>query len=121
MDVKLQRLEQTITILQLINEVPELPSENCLDQYVERNGNGASRVLTAQKEKSIVESLAFLAATSDDPHKVAALCVEEAPNGQAMTIRMAVNHGDMEAVKKGFEKLARLLERVARESVSQQA
>lgn len=35
------------------------------------------RVFSLQREKELAESFAFLAATTDDPKKIVAVCVEE--------------------------------------------
>lgn len=75
-------------------------------------------MLSLRREKELVEILAFLSATSDDPGKVMALCVEECQNGNALVIRMATNNGGLVNVKEGFEKMARILERASTQGPS---
>lgn len=71
------------------------------------------KVLGLQREKELAESLAFLAATTDDPSKIVAACVEEGEAGKCLTIRLAVNNGGLDNVKIGFQRIARALERIA--------
>lgn len=80
--------------------------------------NLTKRVLSLQREKQLAESFAFLAATTNDPKKIVAACVEESKKGRCLIIRLAVNNGNLDNVKAGFERMARALERIARASES---
>jgi hypothetical protein len=90
-----------------------MPSVNSITEPGIPDVTSSSRVLSLRREKELVEILAFLSATTDDPSKIVALCVEESQNGKALAVRMAVNNGGLVNVKEGFEKMARILERVA--------
>jgi hypothetical protein len=104
-----KRLIQNITLLWTMNQVPEKPKENHLV-----SDNNKTHRLTLERENEIVGNLAFLSATTDDNLKIMAACVEEDENGEAITIRVASNTGDLAEIVKGFETLGRILERAAR-------
>ncbi len=109
-----QRLTQAIIFLQMLNETPEEPSENPLDRFSAQAGSFSSgRVLKPKQEKLLVEALAFLASSSDDPSKVMALCIEEGQEPPSLIIRVAVNRGGTANVTEGFERMARVLENTA--------
>lgn len=74
----------------------------------------SERILDLQREKALAESFAFLAATTDDPKKVVAACVEEGENKGCLTVRLAINIGSLNHVIAGFERMAKIFERVAR-------
>ena len=67
-----------------------------------------------KRERELTETLAFLAAYTDDPKKVVALCIEEEMHGKGMLIRLAVNNGDLKYLQEGFQKLAVMLEKLAK-------
>jgi hypothetical protein len=100
---------QNITLLGSLSQVPEEPKENHLFSDVD-----TTRRLTIERENEIVGNLAFLSATTDDILKVMAVCVEEDKSGEAITICVASNTGDLSEVVKGLTRLARILERAAR-------
>jgi hypothetical protein len=104
-----KRLMQNITLLGSLSQVPEKPKENHLFSEVD-----TTRRLIIERENEIVGNLAFLSATTDDILKVMAVCVEEDDSGEAITIRVASNTGDLSEVVNGFTRLARILENAAR-------
>ena len=104
-------LLQKIILLQMLNEVPEKPYENTLVGLKSREDESPARTLTLQREKELAESFAFLAATTDDPKKIVAACVEEDEAKRSMTVRLAVNNGGLDNVKAGFEKMSEILKR----------
>ena len=110
-----QSLREAIVLLYKLNNVPEVPRENAIDKYAKNNDTGQQRILGFLQEKQLTETLAFLASTSDDPRKVAAICVEKSLGRQGMTIKMAANHGDLSLVKQGFERMIAILERISRD------
>lgn len=112
-DVSRKELTENITLLWLLNEEPEQPAENPLPQHLVKEAGSASRQLTIERERDLVDSLAFLSAWSDDPRKVMAVCMEENQDTESLTIRMATNAGDLEPVKEGFLRMATILERAA--------
>jgi hypothetical protein len=103
------QLQQTISHLRKLDELPEVPSENLAVPEVDQ-----TRHLSISREKEIASNLAFLSATSDESLKVMAVCVEEHCNGEGITIRIASNTGDLSAVIREFMTLAKILEQAAR-------
>jgi hypothetical protein len=104
-----KRLIENITLLWTLSQVPEKPKENHLE-----SGTNKTHRLTLERENEIVGNLAFLSATTDNNLKVMAVCVEEDESGEAITIRIASNTGDLAEIAKGFQTLGRILERAAR-------
>jgi hypothetical protein len=105
-NISRKRLMETITLLWTLKDIPGTPKENNLPV------DGPSmRQLTIERERSIVEILAFLSATTDDPLKVMAVCVEESSGHDCLTIRLATNTGDCSDVEAGFRNMAKVLER----------
>ena len=104
-----QHLRDSISRLRKLNEVPEQPKENILVSRVNPN-----YYLDISRENEIAGNLAFLSATLDDSLKVMAVCVKEYLNGEGITIRIALNTGDLSAVTSGFRLLAKTLEQAAR-------
>jgi hypothetical protein len=102
------QLQQSISNLRQLDELPEIPRENLVDLEID-----PTRQLSVVREREITSNLAFLSATSDDSLKVMAVCIEEL-NGKGITIRVASNTGDLSAVTRGLVKLARVLEHAAR-------
>lgn len=113
-DVDQAHLLQKIILLQLLNNTPEKPSEMSISERSAQTDNLTKRVLGLHREKQLAELFAFLAATTDDPKKIVAACVEESEKGTCLIIRLAVNNGNLDNVKTGFEGVARALERIAR-------
>jgi hypothetical protein len=110
------RLKQKIILLHHINDTPEPPSENCLHEQsrVIKAGN-QQRSLTLREERRLSEAFALLAANSDDPARVAAACVEEHRLKQLLTVKLSVNKGELNAVKKSLDKIALILQRISRQ------
>jgi len=113
-DVDQAHLLQKIILLQLLNNTPEKPSEMSISERSAQTDDFTKRVLGLQREKQLAELFAFLAATTNDPKKIVAACVEESENGRCLIVRLAVNNGNLDNVKAGFERMARALERIAR-------
>jgi hypothetical protein len=103
------QLQQSISKLRQLDELPEIPGENLVNPEID-----STRQLSVVREKEIACNLAFLSATSDDSLNVMAICIEEYCNGRGITIRVASNTGDLSAVTAGFVRLARALEHAAR-------
>ena len=98
----------------MLNEVPEKPCENKLGDLESREGMSSGRSLTLQREKELAESFAFLAATTDDPKKIVAACVEEDKASGCITVRLAVNNGGLDNVKAGFEKMSAIFKQATK-------
>ena len=115
-DSRSVQLMKSIFVLRMLQEIPEPPSENSIIDFAARQASSAERVLSLKREKELVKLLTFLASAKKDPRKVMALCIEENPSRLGMTIKMAVNHGDMAEIKSSFDTMTRILERAANTS-----
>ncbi|KAL8849086.1 MAG: hypothetical protein Q9221_005930 [Calogaya cf. arnoldii] len=100
-----KRLVENVTLLWALCEVPDLPKENKLNGSDDRR-----RRLSLHRERQLVDSFAFLSAATDNMYRVMAVCIEEDPGGDGMTIRLASNTGDLAFVTQGFNDIARTLE-----------
>ena len=107
-------LLQKIILLQLLNRTPEKPSEIKFSESKTQGHEFPERILNLQREKELAESFAFLAATTNDPKKVVAACVEESEDKRCLTVRLSINNGSLNHVIAGFERMAKIFERVAR-------
>ena len=85
------QLQQTISRLRKLDKLLEVPREN-LAKIPEGD---QTRRLSISREKEIASNLAFLSATTDKSLKVMAVCVKEHYNGEGITIRIALNTGDL--------------------------
>ncbi|MCJ1386335.1 hypothetical protein MMC17_009461 [Xylographa soralifera] len=103
------QLQQTISRLRKLDELPEGPRENLAVPEGDQ-----TRRLSISREEEIASNLAFLSATTDESLKVMAVCVEEHYNSEGITIRIASNTGDLSAVIQEFMTLAKILEQAAR-------
>lgn len=106
--VSRQRLMETIVILWTLTEAPGAPNVQKPAQLTSESQ--ATRQLSFEREKGLVEMLAFLSATTDDPSRVMAVCIEESPVGDSVTIRLATNSGDCSDIFSGFRRIAKILE-----------
>ena len=103
-----QRLLGNITLLKILTETPEIPKENSSPQH-----SDAQRCLSFRREQALAESLAFLAARTDNVDRVMAVCVEEDADQMGLTIRIAANSGDLADVEAGFKTMAGILAHAA--------
>lgn len=103
-----KRLIENITLLWTLCEVPGKSKENHT-----RGGHDEGRQLPRDRERQLVDSFAFLSATTDDPLRVMAVCIEEDPDKIGMTISLASNTGDLSDVTQGFDGIARTLEQAS--------
>lgn len=110
-DTSDKSLMEAITLLYMINQCPESPKDNQPSKTL--TNLSASYQLPLQREKEIVDNLAFLSATTNDSTRVMAVCLEQARSRKSCTIRLASNTGDLHEVVDGFNRIARILERAA--------
>jgi hypothetical protein len=101
-------LQETITALFNLTEIPEEPQENLMKSNV-----CSPHRLSILQEYRIASNLAFLSATSDDVLKVMAVCIEEHRITDEITIRIASNTGNISEVIRGFEVIAKILKEAA--------
>jgi hypothetical protein len=114
-DQRLLELRKAIGLLFMLTEIPPQPPENPIAAFIPDEARpAAKRTLTLAEEERLAGIFAFLASTSDDPRKVAALCLEESLDHKALILKLAANHGDLMRTKLGFEDIAQTL-RAARE------
>ena len=106
-----KRLVENITLLWTLCEIPGNPKENKID-----GGHDEGRQLPWDRERQLVDSFAFISASTDDMLRVMAVCIEEDPDKQGMTLRLASNTGDLSRVIQGFNGIARSLEQATRRS-----
>lgn len=120
-DKRLMQLGQRIHLLYLLNNIPEAPFDNWVENrrinFQEEHGL-RQRSLTLTEERRLAETFAFFAAATDDPRKVVAACAEEDESGTSVVIRLAVNHGGFDTIRDGLDKLATIVEEVHRKSQS---
>ena len=100
-----KRLVENITLLWTLCEIPGHPKENKI-----KGGHDEGRQLSWDRERQLVDSFAFISASTDDMLRVMAVCIEEDPDKQGMTLRIASNTGDLTQVIQGFSSIARSLE-----------
>lgn len=100
-----KRLVENITLLWALCETPDQPKENEI-----RGSYDDGRQLSLDRERQLVDSFAFISASTDNMLRVMAICIEEDPNKTGMTIRLASNIGDLSHVTQGFNSTARTLE-----------
>ncbi|KAL2358896.1 hypothetical protein BJ546DRAFT_31588 [Cryomyces antarcticus] len=110
----LHALAEDTTLLYLVCKEPAPPAVHPLptSQTTNKARHGS---FSLKQEHELVDNLAFLSAHSDDAEKVTAVCVEEQVDGNGLTIRVASNTGVSTALKEGFDRLARLLEGIAKQ------
>ena len=99
---------ENITLVWALCETPDEPKDN------ELNGShDEGRQLPLDREKQLVDSFAFISASTDDMLRVMAVSIEEDPDKIGMTIRLASNTGDLSHVIQGFNSIARTLEQAS--------
>ena len=103
-----KRLVENITLLRTLCKIPGQPIESKVLE-----GHDEGRQLSRDRERQLVDSFAFISATTDDPLRVMAICIEEHPDGAGMTICLASNTGDLTPVTQGFICIARILEQAS--------
>lgn len=104
-----RRMAENITLLQLLNSEPGEPGENELLTMKD----APAHQLSLEKERALADHLAFLSASTPDPYRVTAVCIEEDLTGKGLTVRMAVNKGSLDTEKRAFERIAVILERIS--------
>ncbi|KAI9768094.1 MAG: hypothetical protein M1840_005128 [Geoglossum simile] len=120
-EVSCTDLAEDIALLNMLTREPGQPSENPLpitNQSIVRGNDQEpnNRELTLKYERDIVDSLSFVSATTSDPDKVMALCIEESHRSEGILIRVAANTGDLEQLKAGIQRMTNLLEMEATHS-----
>ena len=113
----MQELTEEIVLLRLLTAEPARPSRiHVLADEALSSSISASRTLSFANERDIVDSLTFLSATSDDPEKVIAICLEEGPQSDSCIIRIAMNCHKLDGLVACISHVTRILERADRGS-----
>jgi hypothetical protein len=109
-DQRLLELRKAIGLLFMLTEIPPQPPENPIAAFVADEARAAAKgTLTLAEEERLAGVFAFLASTSNDPRKVAALCLEESLDHKVLILKLAANHGDLIHTKLCFEDIAQTL------------
>lgn len=107
--VSRELLLQKISLIAMFGPLRIGPKENtltsCPDHY---------RRLSVQQEAEIVRNLSFLCCRRKDPQSVTAICLEEDPIGNGLTVRLAVSGTATLYAEKGLRQICTLLERFSR-------
>lgn len=108
---------EAIAFMHLLHTVPIKPSINPRQQQAHINPSAYS--LPFDRERDVVNTLAFLSNIGEDPNHVPALCMHEKPGTGESEVIIAVNqarHGDglstLKDIKDGFEGIFHSLSRV---------
>jgi hypothetical protein len=111
------RFAENIAVLSVLSPFPLPPSTNPIPTLA--NSKGPVRILSFERESSLVSGLAFLAGVSDNPNHVVALCLEELPGKDGLKALLGINKaqpGDAEEVlattKRGLQEIFEVLSRV---------
>ena len=104
---------QNVALLSLLNKEPGKPEEKPLPDKWTKEPKTSKRQLSWAQECDLVDDLAFIVARSEEPEHVIAVCVEEHESATGMTIRLAVNRGNLVPTRKALEAIGHVLERVA--------
>lgn len=110
-------LSVKISLLGLINGLPENPSANELPKTLQSKEPRPGRILPPGHEISITQQLAFLSGYSNESSHVLAVCVEEASSGDSLIIRLAANTGKHEQFLDRLRMISHVLENEASDGV----
>ncbi|OQN95264.1 hypothetical protein B0A48_18561 [Cryoendolithus antarcticus] len=102
------RATENAALLACLTEQVAAPAENT---YATRDTGNA---FPLRREMQIVDHLAFVSSTRDDPNGVTAVCMERDPDGAGVTFRIAVNSGCLLHIAQGFQEIADVMMRAAK-------
>ncbi|KAK5454920.1 hypothetical protein LTR46_011497 [Exophiala xenobiotica] len=90
----MQELNEEIVLLRMLTAEPVKPARNILAaNQLQASSAAPGRTISFVTEQDIVDNLAFLSATTDDPERVTAICLDESSQPESCTIRIAMNSG----------------------------
>jgi hypothetical protein len=98
-------LTENIALLAQFPKYLEEPATNQPPSWPTSKAAGYTRNLTLEQEKRWAETFALLLATTNDPSRVGAVCIEEKPDGSGFVVRTATNTGSQEGRKSTFYRL----------------
>jgi hypothetical protein len=103
-------LRIAIALLFMLNHYPQLPPSKHTCPHVDDPEKVAKkRLLSLSDEQSLTAAFCFLASTTKDPYRVAALCLEESVEGAFITLRIAANRGDLSRVAAGLRNVLAIM------------
>lgn len=109
----MERLAANIALLGLVTDAPEAPSLMVSTPPKEPPTTASLRTMEFKHERLISQHLSFICATSDDPLRIMATCVEEDPHSERLLIRFAANTGTYKELMESLEHIARILQEEA--------
>jgi hypothetical protein len=101
-------LRIAIGLLFMLNQYPQ-PPRTCSRMDDPEKKDAIERLLSFSDEERLTGAFCFLASTTKDPRKVAALCLEESVEGASITLRIAANHGDLSRVTVGLRNILAIM------------
>lgn len=111
------RLAENVALLSLLDNVPQPPPSYFTAPIAD--GPEATRTLSLGDESTLASGLVFIAGISKQPNHVAAVCVEESPEEEGLTIRLAINEqlvaGEdlLDTLKCGLQEIFQVFARVS--------
>lgn len=107
---------RNIALLYYLGRIGCKPQKNSIQHCEPICKADINRALSLQDEKSLTSTLAFLSSIRDDAMRVTAVCVEEKKAGVVVMIAANAKHSHnsspyLDAVKEGFDKIFRSLNR----------
>ncbi|CVK93133.1 hypothetical protein FPRO04_01106 [Fusarium proliferatum] len=107
---------RNIALLYYLGRIGCKPQKNSIQDCEPICKADINRALSLQDEKSLTSTLAFLSSIRDDAMRVTAVCVEEKKSGVVVMIAANAKHSHnsspyLDAVKEGFDKIFRSLNR----------
>ena len=114
----MQELNEEIVLLRFLTAEPTIPRRYVLngEDTILSLSDNADHVLSLLDERDVVDSLAFLSATSGEAEKVTAICLEERFEPESCIIRIAMNTTNFNDLVVNFGRIARILETANRKS-----
>lgn len=106
-------LSVKITLLSLVNNLPEQPSINTSSQHIELGEPQPSRTQIFKHEIPITQQLAFICAYSDDPLHFLAICIVRSILRHCLIIRFAANTAKHESLIDGLKTKSQILQNEA--------
>jgi len=110
---------ENIVLLSMLNETPGPPHANSLVVAESKKKKTVHRILSLEKESALVRRLSFLAAVTNDPNHIVAICLEELPTSDGMRVMLAINKASpnssnkaLNRIQGGLENIFQLLSRV---------
>ena len=109
----LAQFKENVALLAVLSEVSGYEDGNAQVDVSTPRQDTSPRRLSLKQESDLVDDLAFISATSEEPEHVIAVCIEEHRDSKGLTIRLARNKGDLQETKHALKEITSVLEKVA--------